>query len=64
MLLPEKWYYVIHTMYVHTIHSPQLDLAIISGRYEEGEVRMKGHPVHTTIVTLTTRRSRVLSICP
>ena len=35
-----------------TIHSPELDLPIISSRDQQRKGRMEGHPVHTTIVTL------------
>lgn len=36
-----------------TIHSPQLDLSVISAGYNEWHGRMESNPVHTTVMTLT-----------
>jgi len=38
----------------HTIHSPELDLPIISSRDQQGEGGVEGDPVHTTVMALCT----------
>ena len=42
----------VKTVMISTIHSPELDLSVISSRYDQWHCRMKRNPVHTTIMAL------------
>ena len=43
---------VLSEMFKLTIHSPQLDLTIVSTGHDQRQRRMKAYPINSAIVTL------------